>query len=117
MFRSSALPAAVFSIIFAAAPAAGADFYVAPGGDDANPGTEAEPFATLARARDAARGRIAAGLSGDLSVLVRGGTYRITEPIVFGPEDGGTEVHRVTYAAYPGEVPGISASTLPASGS
>ena len=23
-------------------------------------------------------------------MLLRGGTYRITEPIVFGPEDGGT---------------------------
>jgi len=30
-----------------------ADFYVAPYGDDNNPGTEQKPFATLARARDA----------------------------------------------------------------
>jgi len=30
---------------------------------------------------------------------VRSGTYRITEPVVFGPEDSGTEEHAVTYAA------------------
>ncbi|MBT3291511.1 MAG: hypothetical protein HN380_29470, partial [Victivallales bacterium] len=32
-----------------------AAFYVAPNGSDANPGTEAKPFATLIRARDAVR--------------------------------------------------------------
>lgn len=33
----------------------------------------------------------------------RAGTYRITEPIVFGPEDSGTEKHSITHAAAPGD--------------
>ena len=76
-----------------------ADFHVAPTGDDSGPGTLEKPFATLARARDAVRERIAKGLDKNLLVLVRSGTYRTPEPIVFGPEDSGTERHAVTYAA------------------
>jgi hypothetical protein len=34
-----------------------ADFFVAPGGDDGNPGTAERPFATLARAQQALRAR------------------------------------------------------------
>jgi len=93
---------------FPASGLAAADFYVAPDGDDANPGTQQEPFATLARARDAVRAAIAQGPTGDVTVLVRGGTYRVTEPIVFGPRDGGDEKFSVTYAAFPGETPVIS---------
>jgi len=37
------------------------DFHVSPRGDDGNPGTWALPFATLERAREAVRERIAAG--------------------------------------------------------
>ena len=47
-------------ILVAATALAAADFYVAPGGDDSNPGTEARPFATLDRARIAVGGRVAA---------------------------------------------------------
>ena len=80
-----------------------ADFVVAPGGDDGYPGTVDRPFATPARARDAVRHRIAAGLAADVTVMFRGGTYRVAEPIVFGPADGGTEKFGITYAAWPGE--------------
>jgi hypothetical protein len=31
------------------------EFYIAPGGNDTNPGTEEKPFATLNRARNAVR--------------------------------------------------------------
>ena len=41
-----------------------ADFHVAPRGSDANPGTEAQPFATLQRARDAVRATRAARSAG-----------------------------------------------------
>ncbi len=90
-----------------AAPPAPADFHVAPNGDDANPGTRRRPFATVTRARDAVRAKIAAGLTADVTVLIRSGTYRVAEPIVFGPEDSGTERHSITYAAYAGEKPVI----------
>ncbi len=57
-----------------------ADIYVAPDGADTNPGTAAAPFATLARARDAVREKIAAGLQHDILVLIRGGTYGSATP-------------------------------------
>ena len=85
-----------------------ADFYVAPGGRDTAPGTADKPFATLARARDAVRPRVAAGLEKDITVLIRGGTYALAEPLVFGPEDSGTAHHAITYAAGPGETVVVS---------
>lgn len=85
-----------------------ADFYVAPGGSDTNPGTVRKPFATLARARDAARAAKKDGLRKDIVVQIRGGTYRLTEPLAFGPEDSGAEKHSITYAAAPGEKPVLS---------
>jgi hypothetical protein len=85
-----------------------ADFVVAPDGDDANAGTQQRPFATIARARDAVRARIAGGLNADIEVLIRGGTYRIVEPIRFGLADSGSQQHGITYAAWPGQRPVIS---------
>jgi hypothetical protein len=55
-----------------------------------------------------------------LRVLIRGGRYELSEPLVFGPEDAGLSEKRgggavlqrprcpVTYAAYPGETPVFS---------
>ncbi len=92
-------------LVVAAQPAlsAEADFYVAAAGNDSNAGTAAAPFASLARARQAVRDQVAAGLTRDLLVLVRGGTYPQTETLAFGPEDSGTERYSITYAAAPGE--------------
>ena len=80
-----------------------ADFWVAPQGNDVNPGTAEKPFATLARVKAAAGQRIAAGLKNDLVVMIREGTYELGETLLFGPEDSGTEKHSVTYRAYAGE--------------
>jgi hypothetical protein len=88
--------------------AADADFYVAPGGDDGHPGTKSEPFKTLDRARDAVRELIARGLTRNVTVHLRGGTYRIGEPVVFGVQDSGSDEFSITYAASPGEQPVIS---------
>ncbi len=79
------------------------DVYVAVDGNDRNPGTKKKPFATLAKAREAVRGKIKAGLTKDLLVEIRGGTYPLTETLTFGPEDSGTEKFSITYAAAPGE--------------
>lgn len=92
-----------------------ADFYVAPNGNDNNPGTEAQPFQTLEAARDAIRPLIQTGLSNDIEVLIRGGTYPVSDTIVFGLEDSGTTEHRITYKAYPGEQPVFDAG-LPVTG-
>jgi hypothetical protein len=98
---------AIFTVLFSSFSAA-ADFVVAPAGNDASPGTAAEPFATITRARDAVRAKIAAGLTGPVTVQVHGGTYRVTQPIVFSEADGGTEEHSISYVACPGERPVIS---------
>ena len=80
-----------------------ADFYVAVSGKNSNDGTAAAPLATLAKARDAVREKVKAGLTKDIVVQIRGGTYPVTETLTFGPEDSGTEKFSITYAAAPGE--------------
>ena len=90
-------------------PAAEADFYVAPGGNDRWSGTLAEPnekktdgpFASLERARSAVRQREKNGAT----VLIRGGIYRLKRRFDLGPQDSGTKDRPVVYAAYPGETP------------
>ena len=61
-----------------------ASYYVAPTGSDANPGTESAPFQTITKARDVVR-TIAANMTGDIYVDLRGGTYGIGSTIAFGP--------------------------------
>ena len=83
------------------------EFYVAPNGADANPGTRERPFQTLARARDAVR-VVSPHMTGDIVVYVRGGTYPVTSPIEFGTADSGRNGFNVVYRAYASEVPIIS---------
>ena len=85
-----------------------ADFHVLPKGNDANPGTKDAPFASLGKARDAVRSLVKKGLTQDVTVLVRGGTYALAAPLTFGPQDSGTAEHAITYAACPGDKPVIS---------
>jgi hypothetical protein len=80
-----------------------ADFYIAADGRETNPGTEKAPLATFAAAHDAVRKKVANGLTKDVLVLIHGGTYQVSEKMVFGPEDSGSEKYSVTYASYPGE--------------
>lgn len=85
---------------------AGAEFFVSPAGDDANPGTVEKPFRSLVRARDAVRAmkKEAGGtLRQPVTVFLRDGAHSITEPLVLGPEDSGTADCPVTFAAYQGE--------------
>lgn len=85
------------------ASAAHPDFHVAATGKDSNPGTATAPFATLSRARDAVRQKIAAGFKQDVLVEIRGGTYLQLETLSFGPGDSGTPQFSITYAVRPGE--------------
>ncbi len=82
--------------------------FVSVTGDDQQPGTEQQPFATVGRAQQEVRRRIAAGLQSPLTVLIRQGSYELSEPLAFAPEDSGTEQFAVTYAAFPGETVVIS---------
>ena len=67
----------------------GATYYVAPNGDDNNPGTKAQPWQTIGKAA-------ATLVSGD-TVYIRAGTYQ--ERVV--PQNSGSDY--IMYAAYPGE--------------
>jgi len=82
-------------------------YFVAPNGNDANPGTEAAPFLTIQRAQTAAE-------PGDI-VYIRGGNYTMSTSQI--AENGtlyasvtklsksGTASARIQYLAYPGETP------------
>ncbi|MBD2040278.1 right-handed parallel beta-helix repeat-containing protein [Microcoleus sp. FACHB-672] len=94
-------------------------FYVALNGNDAWSGQQADPntaktdgpFATIQKARDAIRKlkrEQGDTLKQPVSVLLRGGTYFLSEPIVFTPEDSGTAKFPITYEAYRDEKPVIS---------
>ena len=65
-------------------------------GNDANPGTEDQPFATLERARDEIRQRKAAGPlpAGGITVELRGGVYELSRPLELTAQDSGTEKPR-----------------------
>ncbi len=83
-----------------------ADYYVAPDGNDTHPGTADQPFATLARARDAIRVLKQAGpLAGPVHVHVAGGRYFLPEPLSFEPQDSGADDAAIVYKAKPGEQP------------
>jgi hypothetical protein len=74
----------------------GAAFYVAPNGNDSNPGTSNAPFATLARARDAVR-PLTAAMTNDLVVLIAPGDYLVTNTVVFTNQDSGQNGFAVVY--------------------
>lgn len=93
------------AIVLSAASAFGAEIYVSPQGADQNPGTFAQPVATLARAQELAR---AADKTGAVTVYLRGGVYYLTAPVVFGPADSGSKEAPVIYQAYQQEKPVLS---------
>jgi len=93
--------------LLAAAMPAATDFYVSPAGNDGNPGSAARPFRTLERARQAAR---KAQKNAPVHVYLRAGKYRVSEPLVFGPEDSGDDGAPVVWAAVPGAQASIAGS-------
>jgi hypothetical protein len=81
-----------------------AAYYVAPGGDDAWPGTVTQPWGTLAHAID----QLGAG---DV-LYVRGGIHTVVgDGIYIDPYPEGTPTARVTITAFPGESPRIECAT------
>ena len=78
-------------------------YFVAPNGDDTNPGTIERPFASIDRARIAVRERTNADK--DIVVFIRGGKYYLDKPIVFDEFDSAKEGFTITYCAYANEKP------------
>ncbi len=90
------------------ATAAPAQIYVAPHGDDSNPGTESRPIRTLNHARDLVRARNRA-LAADLTVRLAPGNYRLTQPLELDARDSGSNGHNVIYtSAAEGQYPVVS---------
>ena len=84
--------AAWFTLLLCSLPLGAREYFVAPGGSDANPGTRAKPFRTLTKAASAMR-------NGDVC-YVRAGTYRETVRLRnFGNISGAY----TRFVAYPGE--------------
>jgi hypothetical protein len=92
---------ASFLAMFVACFCSAQPYFVAPNGNDANPGTLKKPFATLQRAQQAVRHK-----RGD--VFLRGGTYYLPAPLVFTAQDSGTKRAPVIFQNYRDEKPVIS---------
>ena len=102
-----ALTLALLAAMQSARAAGPPTFTVSPTGRDDSPGTEARPFRTVARARDAVRA-INRGTTSDIVVVLRGGTHPIDQTIVLDHRDSGTNGHWVVYRAMAGETPVLS---------
>ncbi len=81
-------------------------FWVAPDGDDQADGSQATPFRSLERARQAVRVRLDAGdvPAGGLTVVLRGGDYPMATGVRLEAADSGPDAARpVRYRGHPGE--------------
>jgi GH141 insertion domain/Right handed beta helix region len=87
-----------------------ANFYVAPNGDDNAAGTIGKPFGTIARAQRAVRALLLRQPEREepIRVAIRGGFYELAEPIIFTPDDSGTDKAPVVYEALANETPVFS---------
>lgn len=81
--------------------------YVSPSGNDVNPGTEQAPFKTIGKAKETAR-TLSGGMTGDIEILLRDGTYSQLTPLEFTEADSGKNGYFVIYRSYPGESAMIS---------
>ncbi|MEX1049825.1 MAG: right-handed parallel beta-helix repeat-containing protein [Akkermansiaceae bacterium] len=77
----------------------GTQFHVSPSGDDAADGSESRPFASLERAKTAAR----TARETPVTVWLAGGDYHFDEPFELTAEDSGTARHPVVYRAQDGQ--------------
>ena len=72
-----------------------ATYFVSPSGDDLNAGTQAAPFKTIEKARNAVR-QINQAMTDDIVVVVGGGEYPINSAIEFNETDSGKNGSLVT---------------------
>jgi hypothetical protein len=95
--------------------AGAADIYVALTGNDHNPGTAAQPVATLQaalrQARELRRVNDPA-IAGGIHIIISGGTYFLDEPIFIRPEDAGTADSPTIIEAQQGAKPVFSGGVV-----
>ena len=107
-----------YTVQVVAGQSSAADFYVATNGKDTWSGTLAAPnstntdgpFASIGRAQTAVQTILQnpKGRTRPIQVLVRAGTYYLTQPLNFTSADSGTAALQVNWSNYPNEVPVIS---------
>lgn len=86
------------------AGAAAPEWHVSPAGNDANAGTEAAPFRSLDKAREAVRtAKKHATETAGATVVLHAGTYWLPKPFTLGPEDSGAPGAPIVYRAAAGE--------------
>lgn len=76
-------------------------------GNDKNDGTQQRPLKTIEAAKNFVKPYLK-NMNSHLYVFIKGGTYRIEEPITFTPEDSGTNGYSVIYTSWGNESPVIS---------
>ncbi|MFA5329806.1 MAG: PDZ domain-containing protein [Prolixibacteraceae bacterium] len=82
-------------------------FFVSPVGDDSNGGTQAKPFATIKKAVTEAR-----KLSGEVKINLLEGTYYLSQPVVFTPEDSRKESETLTITNFQKQEVVVSGSVV-----
>ena len=111
--KLSILFSALIILFFASCNQEPHTFYVSPDGNDNYAGTKSKPFLSLSKAKEAVRQVIADGASGkEITVYFRGGTYFISESVIFNEEEFSTGNNKVIFSAYKDEKPVLSAGTL-----
>lgn len=82
------------------------NIYIAPGGNDSNPGTAEQPLATLTAARDRIRLLRKQNPSAQQAwqVIIRKGEYIMPETLTLSVEDGGTEAAPLVFKGEGGAV-------------
>ncbi len=115
LLRIPRLPQVLSLVFFLATGilAAQETFYVDPNGNDANPGTAAQPLRTFAGAVQKVRSVLDG--NGNVEVLFRDGSYVFQQTVVLGQADSGTAQQAVTYRAAPGATP-VFSSLVPVNG-
>ncbi|MBC8012313.1 MAG: hypothetical protein H7067_19700, partial [Burkholderiales bacterium] len=98
MLGAAARGALWMALSFAAiVPARAAEYFVAPSGEDTADGSEARPFATLERAREAVRSR---GNRGNgVTIWMEPGTYPVTKTLELSSADGGSASAPIAWRA------------------
>ncbi|MBI5833803.1 MAG: discoidin domain-containing protein [Armatimonadetes bacterium] len=90
----------LLALALAATPvSAQSRYWVAAGGTGRSGTSVEDAFGSLAQARDALRARSDASITGDITVLVLPGTYRLTETLTLEARDSGRAGHAVIYRA------------------
>ncbi|MCY4160610.1 MAG: right-handed parallel beta-helix repeat-containing protein, partial [Flavobacteriaceae bacterium] len=80
--------------------------YVSPYGNDSHNGTINNPFRTIRKAQSTVR-KIESGI---ITVFLRGGTYRLENPLRFSHEDSGSKIKKIIYQSFGDEIPIIKGS-------